>query len=102
MSITIRPLQDGELRAWMAAVETAFGEESRDDAFAAFDHFHDAVGELNPASLNPHDDQIIRSPIQLDNFDRHPLQRPLDRSGIEHGRIFGSHRSTIWLRLRAI
>jgi predicted acetyltransferase len=37
MSITIRPLQDGELRAWMAAVETAFGEESRDDAFTAFE-----------------------------------------------------------------
>lgn len=36
MSISIRPLRDGELRAWMAAVETAFGEESRDDAFAAF------------------------------------------------------------------
>jgi predicted acetyltransferase len=36
MSIRIRPLRDGELRAWTRAVETAFGEESRDDAFAAY------------------------------------------------------------------
>lgn len=37
MSIQVRPLRDGELRAWSRAVYTAFGEESRDDDFAAFE-----------------------------------------------------------------
>ncbi|CAN5675240.1 GNAT family N-acetyltransferase [soil metagenome] len=37
MSIRIRPLAEGELRAWSQAVYTAFGEESRDDDFASFE-----------------------------------------------------------------
>ncbi|MDQ3492972.1 MAG: GNAT family N-acetyltransferase [Chloroflexota bacterium] len=37
MSIRIRPLQEGELRTWSRTIETAFGEESRDEAFAAFE-----------------------------------------------------------------
>jgi len=37
MSIRIRSLADGELRAWSQAVYTAFGGESRDDDFASFE-----------------------------------------------------------------
>ncbi len=37
MSIRIRPLHDGELRAWRWAVGTAFGEESRDEDFGSFE-----------------------------------------------------------------
>lgn len=37
MTIQIRPLKEGELRAWMDAVTTAFGEGSRDDDFASFE-----------------------------------------------------------------
>ncbi|MBA2275605.1 MAG: GNAT family N-acetyltransferase [Chloroflexi bacterium] len=37
MTVHIRPLKEGELRTWVDAVTTAFGEGSRDDDFTAFE-----------------------------------------------------------------
>jgi hypothetical protein len=60
-------------------------------AFPAFDHSYESVSELNAATLDSNDDQIVRTPIQLDDLHRHALQGALDGPGIQNRRCFRSH-----------
>ena len=71
------------------------------DAFAAFDHLDEPVGELDATTLNSDDDEIVRAAVELDDLHRHALQGALDGPGVEDRRGFSSHSYTNMARSRS-
>src|ERR1041385_5068842 len=59
--------------------------DPRGAAFFVLDELGDALGELDAAALNADEHQVVRSG-QLDDLDRHTLQRPRHGAGVEKSR----------------
>jgi hypothetical protein len=58
------------------------------DAFALFDEGNEPAGELHASPLNPHNNQIGRAFVQLDDLIGHSLQGPVDHSRGEDRFLF--------------
>ncbi len=81
------------------AIERDVERSPRDGhVLALLDRADDAVRELDAAALDPDDDQVGGSLIQLDDLFGHAAERPVNCARVEQGRIVSCHRPAIWRR----